>query len=86
MSSNTPSIRTSILLLAQLMEGVAHLTAHSIAHRDLKSDNLLLDTTEPDAPILVISDFGCCLADKANGLYLPYTSYDVDKGKIIVEG
>lgn len=68
------------------MEGVAHLTAHSIAHRDLKSDNLLLDTTEPDAPILVISDFGCCLADKANGLYLPYTSYDVDKGKIIVEG
>lgn len=75
-----PSKRTSILLLAQLLEGVAHLTAHDIAHRDLKSDNLLLDTSETDTPILVISDFGCCLADKQNGLMLPYTSYDVDKG------
>ncbi|KAJ8918338.1 hypothetical protein NQ315_008031 [Exocentrus adspersus] len=79
-ASSTPSTRTSILLLAQLLEGVAHLTAHEVAHRDLKSDNLLLDTSEFDAPILVISDFGCCLADKQNGLMLPYTSYDVDKG------
>ncbi|KAJ8977930.1 hypothetical protein NQ317_002904 [Molorchus minor] len=78
--TSSPSIRTSILLLAQLLEGVAHLTAHSIAHRDLKADNLLLDTSELDVPILVISDFGCCLSDKQNGLMLPYTSYDVDKG------
>ncbi|RZC35857.1 serine/threonine-protein kinase PINK1, mitochondrial [Asbolus verrucosus] len=78
--STTPSIRTSLLLLSQLLEGVAHLTAHGIAHRDLKSDNLLLDTTEPDSPILVISDFGCCLADKNSGLLLPYTSYETDKG------
>lgn len=76
----SPSRRTSVLLLAQLLEGIAHLTAHSIAHRDLKSDNLLLDTSEPDTPILVISDFGCCLADKQHGLMLPYSSYDVDKG------
>ncbi|XP_019869047.1 serine/threonine-protein kinase Pink1, mitochondrial [Aethina tumida] len=74
------SIRKSILLLTQLLEGVAHLTAHGIAHRDLKADNLLLDTSEPDVPVLVISDFGCCLADRSNGLMLPYTSYDVDKG------
>lgn len=79
-ASAVPSKRTSILLFAQLLEGVAHLTAHNIAHRDLKSDNLLLDTTEVDTPILVISDFGCCLADKQNGLMLPYSSYDVDKG------
>lgn len=59
---------------------MAHLTAHNIAHRDLKTDNLLLDTSEPEAPILVVSDFGCCLADKTHGLMLPYTSYDVDKG------
>lgn len=79
-ASSLPSKRTSVLLLAQLLEGVAHLTAHDVAHRDLKSDNLLLDTSEIDTPILVISDFGCCLADKQNGLMLPYTSYDVDKG------
>ncbi|KAJ8938203.1 hypothetical protein NQ318_011699 [Aromia moschata] len=80
LDTRPPSRRASMLLLAQLLEGVAHLTSHSIAHRDLKSDNLLLDTSEPDTPILVISDFGCCLADKKNGLMLPYTSYDVDKG------
>lgn len=80
LSSNPPSIRTSVLLFSQLLEAIAHLTANSIAHRDLKSDNLLLDLTEPEVPILVLSDFGCCLADKSNGLMLPYTSYDVDKG------
>lgn len=79
-STEPPPTRTSILIFAQLLEGVAHLAAHEIAHRDLKSDNLLLDTSEDGAPILVLSDFGCCLADKANGLHLPYTSFDVDKG------
>lgn len=28
----------------------------------------------------MITDFGCCLADKSLGLYLPYNSYDIDKG------
>jgi PTEN induced putative kinase 1 len=80
LQASTPSVRTSILLFTQLLEGIAHINAHDIAHRDLKSDNLLLDTTEPEAPVLVVSDFGCCLADKTNGLMLPYSSYDVDKG------
>nr|XP_023023488.1 serine/threonine-protein kinase PINK1, mitochondrial [Leptinotarsa decemlineata] len=79
-TSSSPSNRTSILLFTQLLEGITHLSRHSIAHRDLKSDNILLDTSEPETPILVISDFGCCLADKSHGLTLPYTSYDVDKG------
>uniref|UniRef100_A0A6P7GSH9 non-specific serine/threonine protein kinase n=1 Tax=Diabrotica virgifera virgifera TaxID=50390 RepID=A0A6P7GSH9_DIAVI len=78
--TSPPSVRSSVLIFTQLLEGIAHINAHGIAHRDLKSDNLLLDTSEPEAPMLVISDFGCCLADKANGLMLPYTSYDVDKG------
>jgi len=72
--------RTSTLLLAQLLEGVAHLTAHGIAHRDLKSDNILLDMAEPEVPVLVISDFGCCLSDKTNGLHLPYRSFETDRG------
>lgn len=74
------STRTSVLLLTQLLEGVAHMVSHGIAHRDLKSDNLLLDLSEPDVPVLVITDFGCCLADKTHGLFLPFTSYDIDRG------
>lgn len=40
----------------------------------------LIDLNDDVHPILVLSDFGCSLADKANGLELPYTSYDVDRG------
>lgn len=28
----------------------------------------------------MITDFGCCLADKSHGLYLPYNTHDIDKG------
>lgn len=31
------------VMLAQLLEGVAHMGNHGIAHRDLKSDNVLVD-------------------------------------------
>ncbi|XP_053988950.1 serine/threonine-protein kinase Pink1, mitochondrial [Hylaeus volcanicus] len=76
------NIRESILLFAQLLEGVAHMNAHGIVHRDLKSDNILLDLSEEtdNCPSLVITDFGCCLADKGHGLYLPYNSHDTDRG------
>ncbi|KAK5646259.1 hypothetical protein RI129_004723 [Pyrocoelia pectoralis] len=74
------SLRSKILLFTQLLEGIAHLNIHGVAHRDLKSDNLLLDTSEKNAPVLVITDFGCSLADKNYGLTLPYPVYDIDKG------
>ncbi|CAL7942398.1 unnamed protein product [Xylocopa violacea] len=82
LNDRTLNTRESILLLAQLLEGVAHLNLHGIAHRDLKSDNILLDLSEEadNCPSLVITDFGCCLADKSHGLYLPYNTHDVDKG------
>lgn len=50
--------------------------------RDLKSDNILLDLSEEtdNCPTLVVTDFGCCLADKDHGLYLPYNIQDIDKG------
>ncbi|XP_046419795.1 serine/threonine-protein kinase Pink1, mitochondrial isoform X1 [Neodiprion virginianus] len=75
-------VRKSILLLAQLLEGIVHMCSAGIAHRDLKSDNILLDLSEErdNCPSLVITDFGCCLADKTHGLYLPYSSHDIDKG------
>ena len=73
-------MRTRIILFAQLLEAVAHINRSSIAHRDLKSDNILIDTSSDSLPLLVLSDFGCCLADKKNGLRLPYSSDEIDKG------
>lgn len=81
LSKKRPEVREGILLLAQLLEGVAHINKLGIAHRDLKSDNILLDLSESDAcPSLVITDFGCCLADPSLGLSMPYRTIDTDKG------
>ena len=75
------SMRSRLLLFAQLLEAIAHLYRYGVSHRDLKADNILIDTSDQDDhPVLVLSDFGCCLADKNNGLTLPYTSHDMDKG------
>ncbi|XP_066582032.1 serine/threonine-protein kinase Pink1, mitochondrial [Prorops nasuta] len=80
--SQNLKLRESILLFAQLLEGIFHMNSHGIAHRDLKSDNILLDLSEEteNCPSLVIADFGSCLADKSHGLYLPYNTHDIDKG------
>ncbi|GFN90459.1 serine/threonine-protein kinase pink1, mitochondrial [Plakobranchus ocellatus] len=40
------SMATRCQILAQLLEGVAHLTKHGVAHRDLKADNILVDFPE----------------------------------------
>lgn len=85
--------RTCIYLLNQLLEGIVFLTSHGVSHRDLKSDNILLDLSyarngsdnqtlqmEESSPLLVITDFGCCLADKKTGLKLPFPTYDVFRG------
>ena len=75
------SWRTSLLLLTQLLEGITHLVYHRVAHRDLKTDNLLVDLSGGrEFPKLVITDFGCCLADERNGLCLPYNSEYIMKG------
>ena len=49
---------------------------NGIAHRDLKSDNLLIDGADEGFPQLVISDFGCCLG----GLSLPFVTWETDRG------
>ena len=70
------------MLLLQLLEGIAHLVRYGVAHRDLKTDNLLLDESTGSGlcPRLVIADFGCCLADKEWGLVLPFYTAEIDRG------
>uniref|UniRef100_A0A182N5I4 non-specific serine/threonine protein kinase n=1 Tax=Anopheles dirus TaxID=7168 RepID=A0A182N5I4_9DIPT len=73
-------MRTRILLFAQLLEAVAHLNRHGVSHRDIKSDNILIELRPDMPPTLVLTDFGCCIADKRHGLRIPYTSDEIDKG------
>ncbi|XP_050570832.1 serine/threonine-protein kinase PINK1, mitochondrial [Cygnus atratus] len=77
---NGPDARLSTMMILQLLEGVDHLVRHGIAHRDLKSDNILVELDSAGCPWLVITDFGCCLADDSIGLRLPFTSSYVDRG------
>ncbi|XP_008050982.1 serine/threonine-protein kinase PINK1, mitochondrial [Carlito syrichta] len=77
---NTPSPRLATMMVLQLLEGVDHLVQQGIAHRDLKSDNILVELDADGCPWLVITDFGCCLADERIGLQLPFTSWYVDLG------
>ncbi|CAB0011101.1 unnamed protein product [Nesidiocoris tenuis] len=79
-----PEVRESVLLFAQLLEGIAHINRHGIAHRDLKSDNLLLELSaensdgRPEVPRLVLTDFGCSFNDP--GLLLPFRTRHTDRG------
>ncbi|XP_059608860.1 serine/threonine-protein kinase Pink1, mitochondrial [Phlebotomus argentipes] len=74
------STRWALLLFAQLLEAVTHLNRYGVAHRDLKSDNILIDVGADGTPGLVVADFGCCLADKKHGLRVPYPTAEIDKG------
>ncbi|XP_005353023.1 serine/threonine-protein kinase PINK1, mitochondrial [Microtus ochrogaster] len=80
LQEHTPSPRLATMMTLQLLEGVDHLVQQGIAHRDLKSDNILVELDSDNCPWLVISDFGCCLADERIGLQLPFTSWYVDLG------
>ncbi|KAM9350508.1 serine/threonine-protein kinase PINK1, mitochondrial [Symphorus nematophorus] len=77
---STPGRRQGALMVLQLLEGVDHLCRQGVAHRDLKSDNVLLEFDSDCCPRLVISDFGCCLAQSDSSLQLPYNSIWVNRG------
>uniref|UniRef100_M3YXD5 Serine/threonine-protein kinase PINK1, mitochondrial n=1 Tax=Mustela putorius furo TaxID=9669 RepID=M3YXD5_MUSPF len=77
---HTPSPRLATVMILQLLEAVDHLVQQGVAHRDLKSDNILVELDADGCPWLVITDFGCCLADERTGLQLPFTSWYVDRG------
>lgn len=75
-----PTNQDKMLILAQLLEGVAHLVENYEAHRDLKADNILLMVDKNCCPRLVITDFGCCLGDRNLKLKLPFESDHIDRG------
>lgn len=75
-----PGHRQGSLMVLQLLEGVDHLCRQGVAHRDLKSDNVLLEFDCDGCPRLVITDFGCCLAQSDCSLHLPFNSMWVNRG------
>ncbi|XP_022619162.1 serine/threonine-protein kinase PINK1, mitochondrial [Seriola dumerili] len=77
---STPGRRHGSLMVLQLLEGVDHLCRQGVAHRDLKSDNVLLEFDSDGCPRLVITDFGCCLAQSDSSLQLPFNSMWVNRG------
>lgn len=74
-----PSQHTCLLLLTQLLEALLHLRSNNVAHRDLKSDNILLSLVEGwQYPLLVVSDFGCSLVGDNPSLSVPFPSREAD--------
>ena len=73
---NKPSQHERLILFAQLLEALLYLKRHSIVHRDLKSDNLLICNSTSE---LVLTDFGCALYQPPN-LKVPYTTDEIEKG------
>jgi len=69
--------RSSLIILTQILEGLVHLSRFKVAHRDLKSDNILMSDCGGE---VVLTDFGCCYANSNFGFKCPYTTEDVDRG------
>lgn len=80
LKESTPGKWHSSLMVLQLLEAVDHLCRQGVAHRDLKSDNVLLEFDSGGCPRLVISDFGCCLTQSDCSLQLPFNSMWVSRG------
>ncbi|XP_072174561.1 serine/threonine-protein kinase PINK1, mitochondrial-like [Diadema setosum] len=63
------SDHVAAVITAQILEGVGHLGALGIFHRDLKSNNILVDFDGcEESPRVVIADFGCAIACTQNQL------------------
>ncbi|CAF4491923.1 unnamed protein product [Rotaria sp. Silwood1] len=71
-----PTYEERLILFSQLLEALLYLKRHSIVHRDLKSDNLLICSSTGE---LVLADFGCALYQPPN-LKVPYTTDEIGKG------
>lgn len=57
LAESMPSRRQRALMVLQLLEGVDHLCRQGVAHRDLKSDNVLLELDSGAPRIQVLLEF-----------------------------
>jgi len=79
LQQHKPSMRSSLLLFTQLMEAILHIHQYNIVHRDMKTDNILLNIEEGwSHPQLVLTDFGCCLAEEGQSMNIPFPSREAD--------
>jgi serine/threonine protein kinase len=80
LASHSPGIVESSLLLLQLLEAVVHLGVHDICHRNLNTNNILVEATSTGYH-LVISNFGQSICgDGLFGLHVPYVTDETCKG------
>lgn len=79
LKAHEPANHTSLLLLTQLLEAILHVNTQHVAHRDLKSDNILLSIPEGwQYPLLVLTDFGCSLVSENSSMTVPFPSREAD--------
>ena len=48
LETNQTSWRSSLMILTQVLEALTHLSRHKVAHRDLKTDNILVQNTKEE--------------------------------------
>ncbi|KAJ6219392.1 hypothetical protein RDWZM_005204 [Blomia tropicalis] len=64
-------------ILTQCMDGIDYLNRQNVAHRDLKTDNILVTVSDGESfPWIVISDFGL----SATNLCIPFQTDEVCRG------
>jgi len=67
-----------ISIFREILEAVGHMERNGVSHRDLKSDNILIDYRNDGYQRVVITDFGCCLANE--NLLLPFSTLHTSRG------
>ncbi|KAI2807733.1 protein serine threonine kinase [Blomia tropicalis] len=71
------SEKDSLAILTQCMDGIDYLNRQNVAHRDLKTDNILVTVSDGESfPWIVISDFGL----SATNLCIPFQTDEVCRG------
>ncbi|XP_046375025.2 calcium-dependent protein kinase 1-like [Haliotis rufescens] len=58
MAEHNVSDKRRVSFMQDMIEGLKHLHDHSIVHRDIKPDNILMHTRKGRRPICKLSDFG----------------------------
>nr|XP_039251494.1 serine/threonine-protein kinase PINK1, mitochondrial-like isoform X1 [Styela clava] len=82
------SFQTKYLLALQLLQGISHLERNNVAHRDLKSNNILVEHDSNRLPRLIIGDFGCSFVPELKeDMIFPFPSseYDIRDGNPYVQ-